>query len=55
MEVTEAFLIIKWEEFPALIYLFGLITSTDFEVSDKNLRRFPALLIMSKLEVIPDL
>ena len=26
----EAFLIIKWEEFPALIDLIGLITSTDF-------------------------
>ena len=29
-EWQEAFLIIKWEEFPALIDLIGLITSTDF-------------------------
>ena len=28
-EVTETFLIIKWVEFPALIDLIGLITSTD--------------------------
>ena len=38
MEVTGAFLIIKWEGFPALIDLIGLITSTviinRFEVSD---------------------
>ena len=30
MEVTGSLLIIKWEGFPALINLIGLITSTDF-------------------------
>ena len=52
MEVTGSlFLIIKWEGFPALIGLIGLITFTDFinrfEVSDnrfQNLSRFLALI-----------
>ena len=30
MEVIGSFLIIKWEEFPVLIALIGLITSADF-------------------------
>ena len=30
MEVTGSLLIIKWEEFPVLINLIGLITSADF-------------------------
>ena len=30
MEVIGNLLIIKWEEFPVLIYLIGLITSADF-------------------------
>ena len=30
---TEAFLIIKWEGFPELIDLIGLITSTDFNTA----------------------
>ena len=34
-EVTETFLIIKWVEFPALIDLIGLITSTDVTISLK--------------------
>ena len=51
----EVFLIIKWEEFTALI---GLITYTDFnrfEVSDnrfQNLSRFPAIIITLRKEVI---
>ena len=36
------FLIIKWEEFPVLIDLIGLITSADFN-RFQNLSRFPAL------------
>ena len=35
IEVTEAFLIIKWERFPALIDLIGLITSTDLSIDLK--------------------
>ena len=55
LEVT--FLIIKWEEFPVLIDLIGLITSTDFNrLSIKlnlvinqfqNLSQFPALIIIT--------
>ena len=35
MEVTEAFLITKWERFPALIDLIGLITSNDLSINLK--------------------
>ena len=34
----EAFLIIKWEVFPVLIDLIGLITSTDFNRLSINLK-----------------
>ena len=36
MEVTGNFFIIKWEEFPVLIDLIGLITSADFEKKWNN-------------------
>ena len=38
MEVTGSLLIIKWEEFPVLITLIGLITSTDSNQLSINLK-----------------
>ena len=46
-KVIEAFLIIKWEEFPVLIDLIGLITSTDFN-QFQNLSQFPALEVIDQ-------